>query len=288
VTAAERIGADAAILFADILLVVEPMGLRLEYTRGEGPVISPPVRTAADVERVRELDPAALEYVYHGVRQTRRDLKPSLPLIGFCGAPFTVASYMIEGGASRNFENTKVMMYRDPGAWHELLGRISRGLAGYLNGQIAEGAGAVQLFDSWVGCLSPSDYREYVMPHTRSVVEAVDPGVPVIHFGTGTATLLGDMRAAGGQVIGLDWRVELDRAWAQVGHDRAVQGNLDPVILLTEPAVIRKRAERILEQAADRPGHIFNIGHGILPQTPVENVIALVEAVHEMGMRSEV
>jgi uroporphyrinogen decarboxylase len=175
------------------------------------------------------------------------------------------------------------MMYRDAGAWHALLDRISRGLAQYLNGQIAAGAGAVQLFDSWVGCLSPSDYREFVLPHTRSIIEAIDPAVPVLHFGTGTATLLEDMRAAGGQVIGLDWRVELDRAWAQLGFDCAVQGNLDPVVLLADPATIRDRAKRVLDQAAGRPGHIFNLGHGILPHTPVENVIALVEAVHEYG-----
>ncbi len=285
VTAAERIGADAAILFADILLVVEPMGLKLEYSQGDGPLITPPVRSAADVDRLRELDPAALDYVYQAVRQTRADLKPHLPLIGFSGAPFTIAAYMIEGGASRNFEHTKSLMYRDAGAWHELMRRISRGLVLYLNEQIAAGAGAVQLFDSWVGCLGPADYREFVLPHSRSVIEAISPGAPVIHFGTGTATLLDDMRAAGGDVIGLDWRVELDRGWQQVGHDRAVQGNLDPVALLADIATVRERARRILTQAAGRPGHIFNLGHGILPQTPVDNAIALIDAVHEMSAR---
>jgi uroporphyrinogen decarboxylase len=287
VTAAERIGADAAILFADILLVVEPMGLRLEYAAGEGPVIEPPVRTAPDVERLREMDPAALDYVYQAVHQTRKDLKSTTPLIGFAGAPFTVASYMIEGGASRNFEHTKGMMYRDPGAWHELMQRISRGLVQYLNGQIAAGAGAVQLFDSWVGCLSPSDYREFVLPHSRTVIRGIQAGVPVIHFGTATATLLEDMREAGGDVIGLDWRVELDRGWEQVGHDRAVQGNLDPVVLMSDVPTVRERARRILTQAGGRPGHIFNLGHGILPQTPVENVVALIDAVHEMSQRGE-
>lgn len=286
VTAAERIGADAAILFADILLVVEPMGLQLEYTQGEGPVIHPPVRSAADLERVRELDPSALDYVYQAARQTRADLNPATPLIGFAGASFTVASYMIEGGASRLFEQTKRFMYRDPGAWHELMGRISRGLVQYLNGQIAAGAGAVQLFDSWVGCLSPADYREFVLPHSRAVIEGIAPGTPVIHFGTGTATLLEDMAAAGGDVIGLDWRVELDRGWEVVGRDRAVQGNLDPVVLMADPALIRKRAQCILAQAAGRPGHIFNLGHGILPQTPVQHVIALIDAVHEMSERA--
>jgi uroporphyrinogen decarboxylase len=283
VTAAERIGADAAILFADILLVVEPMGLELEYARGDGPLIRPPVRTGADVDRLRELDPAALDYVYQAVRQTRADLNPATPLIGFAGAPFTIASYMIEGGASRSFENTKGMMYRDPGAWHELMRRISRGLVGYLNHQIDAGAGVVQLFDSWVGCLGPADYREFVLPHSRAVIEGLRPGAPVIHFGTGTATLLEDMRRAGGDVIGLDWRVELDHAWAALGHDRAVQGNLDPVVLLADVPTVRERARRILAQAGGRPGHIFNLGHGILPQTPVDHVIALIEAVHELS-----
>jgi uroporphyrinogen decarboxylase len=285
-SAAERIGADAAILFADILLVVEPMGLKLEYTRGEGPVIEPAVRAAEDVDRLRELDPAALEYVYQAVRQTRADLPPGMPLIGFSGAPFTVAAYMIEGGASRNFEHTKGLMYRDVGAWHELMQKIARGLVHYLNGQVDAGAGAIQLFDSWVGCLSPEDYREYVLPHSRAVIAGVRAGVPVIHFGTGTATLLDDMRNAGGDVIGLDWRVELDRGWATVGHDRAVQGNLDPVLLLSDVNTIRERARRILAQAGGRPGHIFNLGHGILPATSVENVIALIDAVHELSERA--
>jgi uroporphyrinogen decarboxylase len=285
VTAAERIGADAAILFADILLVVEPLGLHLEYSQGEGPIIDPPVRTAADVDRLRELDPEELEYVYAGVRATRAALHPTTPLIGFAGAPFTVASYMIEGGASRSFEHTKGLMYRDPGAWHALMERITRGLVHYLNQQIDAGAGVVQLFDSWVGCLSPDDYREFVQPHSRAVIAGVTPGAPLIHFGTGTATLLEDMRDAGGDVIGLDWRVELDRGWEQIGHDRGVQGNLDPLVLLADREVLRRRARRILDQTDGRPGHIFNLGHGILPQTPVENVVALIEAVHEMSER---
>jgi uroporphyrinogen decarboxylase len=285
VTAAKRIGADAAILFADILLVVEPLGLDLEYSKGEGPVISPPVRSAADVDRLRELQPAALDYVYQGVRQTRADLKAETPLIGFAGAPFTIASYMIEGGASRGFEQTKQMMYRDPGAWHELMRKIARGLVRYLTGQIESGAGVVQLFDSWVGCLSPEDYRDFVRPHSRAVIEGVRAGTPVIHFGTGTATLLEDIREAGGDVIGLDWRVELDRGWEQIGHDRAVQGNLDPVVLLADVPTIRDRAARILDRAAGRPGHIFNLGHGILPTTPVDHVVALIDAVHELSER---
>jgi uroporphyrinogen decarboxylase len=285
VTAAERIGADAAILFADILLIVEPLGLSLAFNKGEGPSIEPPVRQAADVDRLREVDPQALAYVYDAVRATRAALDPRTPLIGFAGAPFTIASYMIEGGASRNFEETKQFMYRDPGAWHALMGRIARGLTGYLNGQVDAGAQAIQLFDSWVGCLSPADYREFVLPHSRAVIQGVQAGVPVIHFGTGTATLLTDMRAAGGDVIGLDWRVELDDGWKLLGPDVGVQGNLDPVVLLADRTTLRERARRILAQAAGRPGHVFNLGHGILPQTPVENAIVLIDAVHELSER---
>jgi uroporphyrinogen decarboxylase len=285
VTAAERIGADAAILFADILLIVEPLGLSLAFNQGEGPSIEPPVRRAADVDRLREVDHQALAYVYDAVRATRAALDPRTPLIGFAGAPFTIASYMIEGGASRNFEETKQFMYRDPGAWHALMGRIARGLIGYLNGQIEAGAQAIQLFDSWVGCLSPADYREFVLPHSRAVIQGVQPGMPVIHFGTGTATLLTDMRTAGGDVIGLDWRVELDDGWKLLGPDVGVQGNLDPVVLLADRSTLRERARRILAQAAGRPGHVFNLGHGILPQTPVENAIALIDAVHELSER---
>lgn len=283
--AAQRIGADAAILFADILLVVEPLGLQLEYSKGDGPVISPPVRTGADVDRLREVDPEELSYVYDAVRATRAALDPRLPLIGFCGAPFTVASYLIEGSGSRNYENTKSLMYRDAGAWHALMERLVRGLTAYVNGQVDAGAQCIQLFDSWVGCLGPGDYREFVLPHVRELIRSVRAGVPVIHFGTGTGSLLPAMREAGGDVIGLDWRVELDRGWRDVGLDRAVQGNLDPLVLLAEPEYIRVRAERILRQAEGRPGHIFNLGHGILPQTPVEHVVGLIRDVHELSAR---
>ncbi|MBI3912528.1 MAG: uroporphyrinogen decarboxylase [Armatimonadetes bacterium] len=285
VTAAQRLGVDAAILFADILLVAEPMGLTLTFGPGEGPVIRPPVRTAAEVDRLREVDPQALTYVYEAVRLTRAALNPRTPLLGFSGAPFTIASYLVEGGASRHFEHSKTLMYSDPGAWHALMEKITRALAGTLNGQIAAGAQAVQLFDSWVGCLSPRDYRDYVLPHTRAVIQALPPGVPVIHFGTGTAALLEGMRAAGGDVIGLDWRVELDEAWSRLGSDVGVMGNLDSVVLLAPKEVIYARAQRILDQAAGRPGHIFNLGHGILPQTPVEHAIALVDYVHEHSAR---
>jgi len=285
VTAAERIKADAAIIFADILLIVEPLGLNLEYSAGDGPVISPTVRESADVDRLKEVDPAALSYVYDAVRQTRKDLNPKIPLIGFCGAPFTLASYVIEGSGSRNYENTKSLMYRDAGAWHALMDRIARGLVSYVNCQVEAGAQCIQLFDSWVGCLSPEDYREFVLPHSRTLIQGIQPGVPVIHFGTGTATLLRDMKEAGGDVIGLDWRTELDRGWAEVGHDRAVQGNMDPLVLFAEPEYIKKRAKQIMDQAEGRPGHIFNLGHGILPKTPVDNVIRLIEYVHELSAR---
>lgn len=283
VTAAERLNVDAAIIFADILLIIEPMGVNLEFAKGEGPTIHNPVRTSVDVERLREVEEiAALDYVFEAIRQTRRALRPDLPLIGFAGAPFTLASYIVEGGASKNYVHTKGLMYGDSGAWHAMMSLISRALVRYLNAQIAAGAQAVQLFDSWVGCLSPDDYREYVLPHTRSVIQNITPGTPVIHFGTGTAALLELMKAAGGDVIGIDWRVDLADAWQRLG-DVALMGNLDPVQLFASPDFIRSRAAHILSRAAGRHGHIFNLGHGILPETPVDNVIALVDAVHEMS-----
>ncbi|HEY0097553.1 MAG TPA: uroporphyrinogen decarboxylase [Pyrinomonadaceae bacterium] len=284
VYAAERLGVDAAIIFADILLILEPLGLELEFAKGEGPVIHNPVRTSADVDRLRELETIeSLDYVMQAIRTTRRALPPGLPLIGFAGAPFTLASYIIEGGSSRNYIHTKRLMHADKGAWHALMARIARALPLYLNAQIAAGAQAVQLFDSWVGCLSPEDYREFVLPHTLQAIRNISPGTPVIHFGTGTATLLELMREAGGDVIGLDWRVPLEEGWRRIGYDRAVQGNFDQILLFTSPKIIRQHVGRILQQAAGRPGHIFNLGHGILPETPVDNVVALVEAVHEMS-----
>ena len=287
VTAANRLGVDAAIIFADILLILEPMGIELEFAEGEGPVIHNPVRTADDVKRLREVeDPGALGFVYDAIALTRRELKPDIPLIGFSGAPFTLASYMIEGGGSKNYVHAKKLMYDDSGAWHALMSLIARALVKYLNAQIDAGSQAVQLFDSWVGCLSPDDYREFVLPHSRAVIDGIKPGVPVIHFGTGTGALLELMREAGGNVIGLDWRVRLDEAWRRVGHDVAVMGNLDPVALFASPQSLRLQTKRILDQAEARPGHMFNLGHGILPETPVENVIALVEMVHEMSHRS--
>jgi uroporphyrinogen decarboxylase len=287
VTAAERLGVDAAIIFADILLIIEPMGLQLEFNKGEGPVIHNPVRSAVDVNVLREIEAVgALEFVFDAIKETRKALRTDLPLIGFAGAPFTLASYIVEGGASKNYVHTKSLMYNDSGAWHALLSLISRGLIKYLNAQIEAGAQAVQLFDSWVGALGPDDYRQYVLPHTRDVIAGITPGTPVIHFGTGTTGLLELMRQAGGDVIGLDWRVRLDEGWQRVGHDRSVMGNLDPVALFADTNHLRAQAKSILDQAGGRPGHIFNLGHGILPETPVENVIALVKEVHELSASS--
>jgi len=281
-----RFPLDAAILFADILLILEPLGVGLEFARGEGPVIHRPVRAEADVARLKPIDVASsVGFVFETVRAVRRALPAKVALIGFAGAPFTVASYVVEGGASRDYLHTKRLMYEAPGSWHRLLEILAEATATYLNGQIDAGAQAVQLFDSWIGTLAPDDYRTYVLPHTRTVIRALRPGVPVIHFGTGTAALLPLMREAGGDVIGLDWRVPLDAGWNAVGHDVGVQGNLDPAALLARPAVFRERVKAILARAGGRPGHIFNLGHGVHQQTPVEHVQALVEMVHELSAR---
>ncbi len=282
----DRLGVDAAILFADILLIVEPLGVGLEFAKGEGPVIRRPVRSERDIARLGRIDvEAAVPFVFETVRRVKRALAGRAPLIGFAGAPFTVASYVVEGGPSREYLHTKRLMYEEPEAWHRLMEILAEATTRYLNGQIAAGAQAVQLFDSWVGVLAPDDYRAFVMPHTHALVRALTPGVPVIHFGTGTAALLPLMRAAGGDVIGLDWRVDLDAAWAAVGHDVAVQGNLDPAVLLAKPPYIRQRVKDILDRAGGRPGHIFNLGHGVLQETPVEHVKALVDIVHELSDR---
>ena len=282
----ERLGVDAAIIFADILLPVEAMGVGLEFAKGEGPVIHRPVRGAADLAGLADVDPReATPFVFEAIQKVRKALSERVPLIGFAGAPFTVASYLIEGGASREYLHTKRLMHDDPSTWQALMERLVKVTVGYVNGQIAAGAQAVQLFDSWVGTLSPADYREFVLPHTRAVVKGLTPGVPVIHFGTGTAGLLELVREAGGDVIGLDWRVDLGDAWKRLGYDVAVQGNLDPALLLAKPAEIKRHVRAILDRAAGRPGHIFNLGHGVLPETPVEHVIAMVEMVHELSRR---
>jgi len=282
----DRLGVDAAILFADILLLVEPLGVGLSYAKGEGPVIGRPVRTHADVARLPRLDPAdTVPFVFETVRLARRALAGRVPLIGFAGAPFTVASYLIEGGPSRDFVLTKRLMYTDPETWTTLMELLAGMTMRYLRGQIDAGAEAVQLFDSWAGCLSPDAYRRYVMPHTRAVLAALPDHAPVIHFGTGTAGLLEAMRDAGGDVIGLDWRVHLGDAWARLGLEVGVQGNLDPAILLSTRAEIERGVAGILEAAAGRPGHVFNLGHGVLPDTPWEHVRAMVDMVHELSRR---
>jgi uroporphyrinogen decarboxylase len=286
VTAAKKLGVDAAIIFADLLLIVEPLGYQLAYGRAEGPVIKPVLRHPADVNRLREVEPQeSLSFLYDAIRQTRAELDPQTPLIGFAACPFTLASYLIEGGGSKNYRHTKALMYRDPGAWHTLMEHLARNLAKYTNGQIAAGVQAVQLFDSWVGCLGPADYREYVLPYTHLMIQGITPGTAIIHFGTGTAALLEAMREAGGDIIGLDSRVELEQAWSRLGEGVGVQGNLDPIVLYADLPFIRKRVQRILDQARNRPGHIFNLGHGLLPDTPFENVVALVDMVHQLSRR---
>jgi uroporphyrinogen decarboxylase len=282
----DRFPLDAAIIFADILLPLEPMGLRLEFAAGEGPVIHNPVRNQADVERLNIIDGGELDYVTEAIRQARRALNGKVPLIGFAGAPFTLASYAIEGGSSRNYLLTKQLMYGEPKAWHQLMDKFARVITGYLRRQIKAGAQAIQLFDSWVGCLSVGDYVEYVMPHVQLIFEGLKrEGVPMIHFGTGTSAMLRQMRAAGGDVIGVDWRIHLDEAWATVGHDVAVQGNLDPLTLFAPLHEIERRVEDILRRAGGRPGHIFNLGHGILPTTPIEHVAATIDMVHKLSQR---
>ena len=278
------LGVDAAILFADILLPVIPLGLGLEFAKGEGPVIGKPVRTLDDVRMLNPVHAEAdLGYVMEAIRILRGELNET-PLIAFCGAPFTVASYIVEGGSSREFFKTKTMMYSAPEVFHALMEKLSVVLSDYLVAQIRAGAQAVQVFDSWVGALSPQDYETFVLPHSQKVLEAAKAeNVPVIHFGTNTTKLLPLMKRAGGDVIGLDWRIPLDDGWALLGPDVAVQGNLDPALLFAPLSELKMRVLDILRRADSRPGHIFNLGHGILPETPVENVVALVEAVHEIS-----
>jgi uroporphyrinogen decarboxylase len=275
---------DAAILFADILLPVIPLGLGLEFAKGEGPVIHRPIATMADVAALPPVHPETdLGYVMQAIRILRSELKET-PLIGFCGAPFTVASYMIEGGSSREFLKTKTLMYTAPETWHALMEKLSVVLTDYLLAQIQAGAQAVQMFDSWVGALSPQDYTRFVLPYSHRIAQAVKPsGVPLIHFGTNTTTLLPLMKQAGGDVIGLDWRIPLDDGWALLGQDVAVQGNLDPVLLFAPGPQIQAGVEDVLRRAGGKPGHIFNLGHGILQHTPVDHVKAVVDLVHSYG-----
>ena len=282
ITAAEALGVDAAIIFADLLLPLEVMGLPFRFTAGEGPQIETPVRDHAAITKLRTDRAADLGYVSEAVRLVCKHFGSSLPVIGFCGAPFTLASYMIEGGGSRNYVFAKKMMYSSPRAWDELMAKLVSVTSEYAAEQVRAGADTIQIFDSWVGCLSVEDYRRYVLPRTTELVKKLhQTGVPIIYFGTDSSTLLPSMRETGAEVIGLDWRIPLDEGWRALGSQGAVQGNLDPVLLFAEWKEIKSRAEDILKRAAGRPGHIFNLGHGILPETPVENVKNLAKFVQE-------
>jgi uroporphyrinogen decarboxylase len=280
-----RFGFDAAILFADILLPLEPMGASFEFAKGEGPVIHEPIVSRAQIDRLRVIEPEeSLGYVLSTIKLLKRELQ--VPLIGFAGAPFTLASYLIEGGKSANFAKTKKLMFGAPDAWAALMTTLSEVVRRYLRAQVAAGADAIQLFDSWVGDLAPIDYAEFVRPYVHRILADVQKtGVPVIHFGVGTATLLESMRDAGGTVIGVDFCTPLDAAWARIGYDRGVQGNMDPCALLASREVAIKHAQRALDAAGGRPGHIFNLGHGITPETPVDNVKAVVEHVRQASAR---
>jgi uroporphyrinogen decarboxylase len=282
----EKFKLDAAIIFSDILIPLEPMGVEFEFSKGEGPVFHHPVREMKDIEKLRIIEPEEeVSFLGKAIRMVRKELEGKIPLIGFSGAPFTLASYIIEGGHSKNYILTKGLMYQNGPAWNALMNKISDVLVRYLNAQIRAGAQTVQLFDSWVGCLSPADYQEYVLPYSKKVIEGVDKSVPLIHFATSNSTLLGLMKRAGGDVIGVDWRVDIGEAWARLGYEAAIQGNLDPIVLLGSVVVIKKEVKRILDRVGGRPGHIFNLGHGVLPNTPVENVSALVEMVHEYSSK---
>jgi uroporphyrinogen decarboxylase len=282
ITAAEILQVDAAIIFADLLLPFEVMGLPFHFSAGEGPVIEQPVRSMEEVRRLSVDSAADLGYVADAVRLVAQHFGSKLPVIGFCGAPFTLASYMIEGGGSRHYVNTKKMMYSQPDAWSELLAKLVSVTSEYAAAQVHAGADAIQIFDSWVGCLSVEDYRRHVLPQTTELVQKLRQSkVPVIYFGTDTAALLSSMRETGADVIGLDWRIPLDEGWSRLGKGRAVQGNLDPIVLFSDWTHVKQRAKEVLDRAAGRPGHIFNLGHGILPETPVENVKALAAFVQE-------
>jgi len=285
ITAAEILGVDAAIIFADLLLPLEVMGLPFHFEAGEGPVIEKPVRSKKDVDHLRVDRADELGYVSEAVQLVAKHFGDRLPVIGFCGAPFTLASYMIEGGGSRNYVHAKKMMYLSPRVWDELLRKLVAVTADYSVHQVHAGADAIQIFDSWVGCLSVEDYRRYVLPRTTELVKTLQEktGAPVIYFGTDSATLLPSMQETGAEVIGLDWRIPLDEGWRSLGFKGAVQGNLDPVVLFAKWTEVRSRAQDVLRRAGRRAGHIFNLGHGILPETPVDNVKALAKFVQDQS-----
>jgi uroporphyrinogen decarboxylase len=289
ITAAEILNVDAAIIFADLLLPLEVMGLPFHFSAGEGPVIERPVRSGEDIERLRTDSAADLAYVAEAVGLVAKHFEDKLPVIGFCGAPFTLASYMIEGGGSKHYINTKKMMYSQPEAWDELLGKLVVVTSEYATDQVRAGADVIQVFDSWVGCLSVEDYRQYVLPRSTELVRNLRAsGVPVIYFGTDTATLLASMQETGADVIGLDWRIPLDEGWLLLEKRGAIQGNLDPVVLFSDWKQVKLRAKEILDLAGGRPGHIFNLGHGILPETPVENVKDLAAYVQEHSAKAAI
>ena len=281
-----KIEVDAAILFSDLLLPLEPMGLPFDFIKGEGPQIERPIDNAADIDRLKLFEPRdALSHVLTAIAQIQRELNGRVPLIGFAGAPFTLASYAIEGGHSNNFAKTKALMYGHPDAWHRLCEKLADVVGDYLVAQIDAGVDAVQVFDSWVGTLNKADYREFALPHTKRIFDRVGKRVPKIHFGTGTATILDDIRDAGGDVIGADWRIAIDEAWDRIGEDHAIQGNLDPTLLLGPTSRMFQQTEEILRRVGSRPGHVFNLGHGILPSTPVEHVQMLAQFVHSASRR---
>ena len=281
-----RIDVDAAIVFSDLLLPLEPMGLPFDFVKGEGPQIERPIAGPEDVEKLRVFEPReALAHVLTAIRQIQQELAGLVPLIGFAGAPFTLASYAIEGGHSNNFAKTKALMYGHPDAWHRLCDTFASIVSDYLIAQIEAGVDAVQIFDSWVGTLNGADYREFAQPHSRRIFDAVGDRVPTIHFGTGTSTILEDLRDAGGAVIGVDWRIPMDEAWDRIGADHAVQGNLDPTLLLGPTSRMFEQVDDVLSRVGGRPGHIFNLGHGILPSTPVEHVQMLAQYVHSAARR---
>jgi len=284
----EILGVDAAIMFADIMLPIEGMGVRFEIQEGVGPIIKQPISDLRSAASLETLDPASdVPFVLEAIGITRKMLDAKVPLIGFCGAPFTIASYLIEGRPTRDFIKVKTLMYRDPKAWHALMGKLSDSMARYLRSQVKAGVELVQLFDSWVGCLSPQDYQNYVLPYSQRIFkELEDTGVPRIHFGTGTASLLEEMKAAGGDVFGVDWRIPLDVAWERLGDDVGIQGNLDPATLVGDMELVKSASMDILRRAGGRRGHIFNLGHGMLPDASPENVAALVKFVHDTTSNS--
>jgi uroporphyrinogen decarboxylase len=281
-----KLGVDAAIIFGDILLPLEGMGIQLEFVKGGGPMIRNPIRDRGDIDRLNLIEPEEhVPFLLKAIEIVRRELEGRIPLIGFSGAPFTLASYLIEGGHSKDYSKTKGLMLGAPSLWHVLMEKLAEVTIRYLRAQVQSGAQALQLFDSWVGCLSPWDYEAHVLPYSRRVIQEVGEKAPLIHFSVGTSGFLHLIKEAGGDVISIDWRTDLGGTWERLGYDVGIQGNLDPSVLLASCQVIEGHVRKILESAENRPGHIFNLGHGVLPETPVENVIFMVETVHRFSKR---